>query len=95
MGAPPQQNNTLGLLAMIFGIVGAVLSVCCWPAGFLFDIAAGVLGILGLKRAKEGTASNRGMALSGVILGGVGVLLAILVAVLQFSGVLGDITKMR
>jgi hypothetical protein len=94
MGGPTQQNNTLGLLAMIFGIVGTVLSMCCWPAGFLFDIAAGVLGLLGLQRANEGTASNRGMALTGVILGGIGFLLAILFAVLQFSGVFNNMVNM-
>lgn len=65
MGAqkPP---TILSLLAMIFGIVGVVLS-CCYGAGFLFSVAGIVLGHLGLKRE-----SARGMALAGTITGYVG-----------------------
>jgi hypothetical protein len=93
MGAPPQQSNTQGVLALIFGILGLVLSLCCWPVGLLFDIAAGALGFVGLNRAKQGLASNRGMALAGVILGVVGLLIAIVLAILQVSGALGSFSQ--
>jgi len=36
-----------------------------------------VLGVIGLKKVNDGQASNRGMALAGIICGGVGVIIAI------------------
>jgi hypothetical protein len=96
-GAPPQppvpgqqpQNNTLGLLAMIFGIAGIPLGICIALLGILLGGAGVVLGILGMRRAAEGRASNRGMALAGVICGAIagviGIGNAILGIVLAFN----------
>ncbi|HEX7743801.1 MAG TPA: DUF4190 domain-containing protein [Micromonosporaceae bacterium] len=80
-GQPPP-NNTLGLLAMIFGIVGIPLGVCCGLFGTPFGIAGVVLGILGLNRANQGQATNRGQALAGLICGAVGIVLAIVAFIL-------------
>lgn len=79
-GGPPQSqpNNVLGLLGMIFGIVGIPLSLCCGLFGLPFPVAAIVLGALGMRRVSEGRATNRGMALAGVICGAIGVVLAII-----------------
>ena len=73
----PQQNNIFGLLSMIFGIVSLVLALCCAFLSLPFNVAAVVLGILGLKRVSEGKASNRGMAMAGVICGGIAIVLMI------------------
>ncbi len=75
MGAPAKQNNTLGLLAMIFGIVG-IPTFCCY-IGTLFGIAGVVLGMLGLRKVAAGEANNRGMAIAGVACGAVAALLGI------------------
>jgi hypothetical protein len=80
---PPQQNNTIGLLGMIFGIVG-IPAACCAFLGFLLGAAGIVLGVLGMKRVSEGTASNRGMALAGVICGAVAVVLSIISGAIGF-----------
>lgn len=82
LGPPPPryagtQQNTMGLLAMIFGIVGIPLGVCCWFGGLPLAVAGIVLGVLGMRKAAEGLATNRGMALAGVICGAVGVVLSI------------------
>ena len=78
VGPPTQQQSTVvGLLAMIFGIVGAVLSPCCGYFGFPFDVTAIVLGIVGLRKAANGQAPNRGQALAGLICGCAGVVLGI------------------
>ena len=83
-GAPaPEQNNTLGLLGMIFGIVG-IPAACCAFLGFLLGAAGIVLGVLGMKRVSEGKASNRGMALAGVICGAVAVVLSIISGAIGF-----------
>ncbi len=72
-GGSPTQNNTLGLLAMIFGIVSIPLAFCCGILGIGLAGAGIVLGILGLRKANQGLATNRGMALTGIICGSVGV----------------------
>ncbi|HEU4848828.1 MAG TPA: DUF4190 domain-containing protein [Terrimesophilobacter sp.] len=75
--AGPQKPPTvLSLLAMIFGIVGVLVS-CCYGAGFLFSLAGVILGHLGLKREPA-----RGMALAGVITGYVGLGIALVWAVI-------------
>jgi len=64
--------TVLSLLSMIFGIVGVAVS-CCYGAGFLFSVAGVVLGHLGLKRE-----SARGMALTGLITGYVGLAMVLI-----------------
>ena len=80
------QGNTFGLLSMIFGIVSIPL-LCCLYIGVPIGIAALVLGIIGLNKANRGEADNKGMAIAGVVCGGIGVLLGLLwiVAVFGFN----------
>ena len=79
-GAPPpaQPNNTLGLLGMIFGIAGIPLAAFCGLFSLPVGAAGLVLGILGMRRASEGRATNRGMALAGVICGAVSIVVMII-----------------
>lgn len=85
-GAPPStQNNTPGLLAMIFGILSIPLGFCCGLLSVPAAIAGIVLGIIGIRKAAEGQASNRGMAIAGAICGGVGILVSILAVVANFA----------
>jgi hypothetical protein len=78
-GAPTTQNNTLGLIALIVGILSIVpLGVCCPLLGVPAGIAAVVLGIQGQKKADQGLATNRGQAKAGFITGIVGVVLSVL-----------------
>jgi hypothetical protein len=86
-GAPPPQatgqNNTLGILALIFGILAIPSGICCSLLALLPGGAGVVLGMLGMRKANEGQASNRGMALTGVICGGIGAVLGIAMFVLS------------
>jgi len=76
-GAPVQQNqNTFGLLSMIFGIISIPLA-CCYGFGALFGIAGVVLGVTGMRKASAGQASNRGMAIAGLVCGAVGIILGL------------------
>jgi hypothetical protein len=79
-GGPPQQTNIFGLLAMILGIV-SIPAACCSFLGLAVGAAAVVLGVLGIRKASAGQASNRGQALAGIICGGVGLLLAVVGAI--------------
>lgn len=65
---PDTSQNWLGIVALVTGLVG-------------LGIVAIVFGALGIRAARDGRATNRGMALAGVILGAVGVLVAIAVTV--------------
>lgn len=80
-GQPTGQSNTLGLLSMIFGIVSIVLGFCCGLFGSPFAIAALVMGFIGLNKVKLGQASNKGMALTGVICGAAGLVVAIIMVI--------------
>jgi hypothetical protein len=78
-GAPtggPTQQNTLGLIGMVVGIISIPLA-CCAVLGLIAGIAGLVLGILGMRKVRAGAASNRGMALAGVICGSIGIALSI------------------
>jgi hypothetical protein len=82
-GAP---NNTLGLVAMILGIVSIPL-VCCFYLGVPVAIAAIITGWMGKQKAEQGLANNRGQALAGFYCGIGAIVLAILgvIATLIFS----------
>ncbi|MFJ9457410.1 DUF4190 domain-containing protein [Kitasatospora sp. NPDC101447] len=68
--APPPRNG-LGVAAMVLGIVGAVLSlaVILFWLSWLPALLALVFGIIGLGYVRKGVATNRAVALAGVILG--------------------------
>lgn len=86
-----------------FGIAALVLGILSIPAGFTvilgvpLAIAAIVFGSLGRGRAKKGLANNGGMALTGLILGVVGLLISIAIGALAGSllsrGDFGNLTE--
>jgi hypothetical protein len=78
-GQPTQQealrdnrSNALGVLSLIIGIASIPL---CLPAGILglpSGLTAIVLGVLSIQRFRQGRASNRGLAIAGIVCGGIG-----------------------
>jgi multisubunit Na+/H+ antiporter MnhB subunit len=83
--AIPTQSLLFGLLGLILTVVGAaVSSPGLFIVGGLVSLVSLVLGISGLRRIKRGDAppSSRGMAVGGLVAGGIGTLL--LVGVLLF-----------
>ncbi len=77
---PTQQpRNGLGIAAMVLGITGAVLSltlILFWLS-WLPALLAVIFGAIGLGLARKGLATNRAMALAGVILGVAGLLVSV------------------
>ena len=63
----PQQTNGLAVASLICGIVSFCIPI-------LGSIAAIVLGILGLGKTKDPRVGGKGMAITGIVLGGVSVL---------------------
>ena len=88
-GPPPGQaapNNQMAVGALIAGIVGIVLGLLC-GIGFIVSIVAVVLGVVAMNQINQsgGAQGGKNMALTGIILGGVGVALGILWRVVFFS----------
>ncbi|MFE9569037.1 DUF4190 domain-containing protein [Streptomyces sp. NPDC006692] len=74
-----QPRNGMGVTALVLGVIGVVLGlfvVLFWMS-WLPALLAVVFGFVGLSQVRKGVATNRGMALSGVILGVVGMLIAV------------------
>lgn len=91
--AAPRQamRNGLGTAALILGIIGTVsgfIPLLFWLAGSL-GLLALILGLVGRGRVKRGEASNKGVTLTGVILGVVSLVLATVGLILTVA-VLGD-----
>lgn len=72
-------GGTLGILALVFGILGFVLAWIFFPVGLLLAIAAIVLGAIGMGGEK------RGMALGGLIMGILTILIPVLLIGLIFA----------
>ena len=77
-------EDTLSLLALIFGGVGLLLLLITYSSGLalLLGVAGLVLGIIGIGRVKKGQApqSSKILALLGLILGGVATLIGLVAA---------------
>ena len=76
------EKNNLGGWALGLGIASLV---CC---GLFTGIPAIILGYLGMQAAKEGRASNKGMAIAGLIMGSLSIVWTI---VALSTGILGQI----
>lgn len=75
-----KESKVLAILSLIFGIIGII---CCCLTYFGMIIAAVgiILGIIVLVKKKPG----KGLAIAGIICGGVGFLLALVVLVIGTS----------
>lgn len=77
--APRAPRNGFGTTALVLGIVGAlfafipIIGMIAWP----LVILGLIFGLLGIARARSGTADNRGVAISGTVLSAVGLVICI------------------
>ncbi|PZR54248.1 DUF4190 domain-containing protein [Xylanimonas oleitrophica] len=79
---PAAQTDGLAVGALVCGIVGLTV------VPVLGSIAAVVLGLMSLSRLRTSGQGGKGLAVAGLVMGGVGVLGALLLVVLVF-GLLG------
>ncbi|MFJ1591529.1 DUF4190 domain-containing protein [Kitasatospora albolonga] len=86
----PAPANGLGIAAMVLGII-SVVGFCLYGVNIILGILALIFGLIGLGRAKRGEATNRGMAVAGIILGAVGMVVgAVILGFLIWVGVNAD-----
>lgn len=72
----PRTRNGFGIAALVLGLFALLLS---WTiiGGILLGLLALIFGFLGRGRAKRGEATNGGMSIAGVVLGIIGILIAV------------------
>jgi hypothetical protein len=86
---PPQQPAArpgagLAITALIFGIL-ALLLFWTVVGGVVFGIIALILGPIASGRAKRGVSAGRGMAITGAILGLIGLIASVAIIVVGVS----------
>ena len=74
--APVAPRNGLGIASLVLAVVG-LLGVVTVFAPIALGVVAVVLGFLGHARAKRGTANNGGVAIAGIVLGGLAVVVGL------------------
>ncbi|HXO11313.1 MAG TPA: DUF4190 domain-containing protein, partial [Mycobacterium sp.] len=73
---PVAPKNGLGIASLVLAVVG-LLSVATVFAPIALGIVAVVLGFLAHARAKRGAADNGGVAIAGIVLGGLAVVVGL------------------
>jgi membrane-bound ClpP family serine protease len=80
-GYPPARarRNGMGTAALVLGVVAIVLVLLLLfsPVGAFLGLLAVIFGIVGIARANKGEADNRGQAVTGLVTGGLALLLGI------------------
>ncbi|MFD9030587.1 DUF4190 domain-containing protein [Streptomyces sp. NPDC059567] len=93
-GMPPQPpfqqpRNGLGVAGLVVGVVGvffAVIPFLFW-LGTILGILGLIFGIIGHSRVRSGQATNKGVALSGLVLGSMAIVLSILSLIVTVTAV--------
>lgn len=88
-GAPVAARNGLGVTALVLGLIGAacgMIPLLFWLSGIL-GLLALIFGFIGRGRAKHGEATNKGVALAGLLLGLISLILAVVGVVITMSAV--------
>jgi hypothetical protein len=88
MAHNPTSANALGIVSLVLGILSIPLG-CCSFFGLIMPVPAIICGILGMRKADQGQANNKGMAIAGLICGSVGLMISLIIIVL---GVIGSTT---
>ncbi|MFI6212305.1 DUF4190 domain-containing protein [Nocardia brasiliensis] len=78
------KGKGLAITALVLGIL-ALLT--CWTVigGFLFGVFALIFGVIAAVKARSGRAGGTGMAISGLVLGIFGMIIAGVLAVVGYS----------
>jgi heme/copper-type cytochrome/quinol oxidase subunit 2 len=61
------------------GIVSLLFMIFLPPVGVVVGILGLIFGIIGVRRARRGEATNRSQALAGAITGGIGLVVSIVI----------------
>lgn len=84
-----KQDQTLPIVSLVLGVLSLIL-ICCY-GGFWLGIPAVIVGYLGMTNADKdpNRYTGKGMAIAGIIIGGVSILGSIVTLILYVIGNLG------
>ena len=74
--APAAPKNGLGIASLVLAVI-ALVSVATVFAPIVLGHRRGGLGFLGRGRVKRGTANNGGVAIAGIVLGGLAIIVGL------------------
>lgn len=79
-----RSRNGFGIAALMLGLLALLLS---WTiiGGIVLGLLALIFGLLGRARVKRGAATNGGLSIAGIVLGSIGLLIAIGILVFGVS----------
>lgn len=85
-GLEVRKGAGFAIASLVLGIFSVILG---WiPVfGWIFVVLALVFAILALLKIKKGEASGRGMAIAGLVLGGIGLVIAVIVMITFITSV--------
>ena len=77
------RRNGMGTTALVLGVVALVLVLLLLfaPLGAFLGLLAVLFGILGLVRVNRGDADNRGQAVTGLVTGGIALLVGVFLTI--------------
>lgn len=80
------RTDPLAIASLVVGLFGVVLACCCGAFGVPVHLAAIAMGGISLYRMGEDPSlTGKGLAIGGIVAGGIGLLLAIILLVIGFS----------
>ncbi len=85
-----KKTNTLSIVSLVFGIAGLILIPIISP------IAALITGIIALSQIGKNKEQGKGIAVAGVVLGGVGIIFIplIIIGIIAFFGAIAPMTDL-
>ncbi len=83
-------SKVFGIISLVCGIL-SLLCCCTGWIGLVLSIAAIVLGILSINKQEDA----RGMAIAGIVCGGVGVILALIMVIMGAAFSAADATDIE
>lgn len=74
MYAGPPTTHPLAITSLVCGILSLPVACCCWMVAPALSITALVCGIIGMNKIKAEPEryTGQGLAITGIVLGGVG-----------------------
>jgi hypothetical protein len=95
--AQPATTNGLAIASLVLGIISVPTS-CCYGGGILFAIPAFITGLVARMQiqASDGTQRGEGMALAGMIMGGLvtaflGIAIVVIIVLALLGPAIGEV----